>query len=408
VKLPHLGISMQQRVRIAGYVALFTGLYAAFGAASPFIPLLIESRGVTPDTLGTIMAVATAARLVASPLAGRLADRYQALRLTLAAALVGTAGAVLGYATAQSVTMLLLVSVLHAMFVAPSASLADALAQREIRRSGPAGFEYGWVRGAGSAAFVGGLVLAGFAVERFGLTAPIVMQAAVLTLVPFTLLLIRAPLPEPAAAQPATPQGVRDLLRLPAFVQLVLVAALVLGSHAMHDNFSVIRWREAGIPASTISQLWALAVASEVLMFVVIGPRLLRSIAPVTVLRIAALIAATRWIISAASVETWAILLVQPLHSITFALLHLAAMRLLASIVPASLAATAQAIYGTVGIGTANVLMTLASGWLIAWTGYASFLAMSALCLAALPLTRALASELSPTRARAPTKPPAT
>ena len=57
-----------------------------------------------------------------------------------------------------------------------------------------------------------------------------------------------------------------------------------------------------------------------------------------------------------------ALALVQPLHGITFALLHLACMRLIARIVPGGLEGTAQAIYGTVGIGSAVALLTVVSG----------------------------------------------
>jgi hypothetical protein len=51
-----------------------------------------------------------------------------------------------------------------------------------------------------------------------------------------------------------------------------------------------------------------------------------------------------------------------------------------------STAATAQAIYGTVGVGAATALMTLASGWLYSWLGGLAFLATGVLCLAALPI----------------------
>jgi PPP family 3-phenylpropionic acid transporter len=78
---------------------------------------------------------------------------------------------------------------------------------------------------------------------------------------------------------------------------------------------------------------------------------------------------------------------VQPLHGITFALLHLACMRLLARTVPQGLEGTAQAIYGTVGIGAAAALLTLVSGALYARVGAQGFWVMAALCALALPLT---------------------
>jgi PPP family 3-phenylpropionic acid transporter len=82
-----------------------------------------------------------------------------------------------------------------------------------------------------------------------------------------------------------------------------------------------------------------------------------------------------------------ALALVQPLHGITFALLHLACMRLIARTVPDGLEGTAQAIYATVGIGAATALITFASGVLYSGLGAQGFLVMAALCGLALPLT---------------------
>jgi MFS_1 like family len=56
--------------------------------------------------------------------------------------------------------------------------------------------------------------------------------------------------------------------------------------------------------------------------------------------------------------------LAEPLHGLSFALLHLACMRLIGRLVPANLAATAQAIYGTVAIGATTAMVTLLSGTL--------------------------------------------
>ena len=82
-----------------------------------------------------------------------------------------------------------------------------------------------------------------------------------------------------------------------------------------------------------------------------------------------------------------ALALVQPLHGITFALLHLACMRLIARTVPHGLEGTAQALYGTVGIGAATAVLTLVSGALYARVGAHGFWVMAALCALAFPLT---------------------
>ena len=113
----------------------------------------------------------------------------------------------------------------------------------------------------------------------------------------------------------------------------------------------MIRWRAAGLSPATVSVLWSEAVAAEVLVFFLIGPALVTWLTPAGALVVAALAGLVRWAVMAQSAAVLALALVQPLHGLTFALLHLACMRLLARIVPPGLEGTAQALYGTVGIG---------------------------------------------------------
>ena len=181
--------------------------------------------------------------------------------------------------------------------------------------------------------------------------------------------------------------GVLVLLRLTRFRHLVLVAALILGSHAMHDAFAVIRWSAAGVSPAMASVLWSESVAAEVLVFFLIGPALVTWLTPAGALAVAALAGMLRWTVMAQSAAVLALALVQPLHGITFALLHLACMRLLARIVPSGLEGTAQALYATVGIGAATACLTLVSGALYARVGAHGFWVMAALCGLAFPLT---------------------
>jgi PPP family 3-phenylpropionic acid transporter len=58
--------------------------------------------------------------------------------------------------------------------------------------------------------------------------------------------------------------------------------------------------------------------------------------------------------------------------------------------VPVRLAATAQSIYGTLCVGFATALLTLASGLLYERMGGSAFLVMAALCLLALPMCAGL------------------
>jgi MFS transporter, PPP family, 3-phenylpropionic acid transporter len=106
-----------------------------------------------------------------------------------------------------------------------------------------------------------------------------------------------------------------------------------------------------------------------------------------------------RWSVMAQTSNVVVIALVQPLHGITFALLHLACMRLIRDIVPPGLEGTAQALYGTVGIGAASALLTLLSGALYARAGAQGFWVMAALCALSLPVAWTLRQKRSRPRA---------
>src|ERR687887_2391914 len=185
------------------FMLLYAAMYAAFGVASPFLPALVNARGLPAAQLGLVLAAVVT----------------------------------LGYLPAQGFWPFLALSLGHAAALAPVTILADALALGAAvppPSSGRRGFEYGWVRGTGSAAFIGGTLLSGQAVSAWGLDVIVGLQALLLG----TAAVAARVVPElrharATEAMRAPAGGVLLLLRLPQFRRLVLVAALILGSHAM-------------------------------------------------------------------------------------------------------------------------------------------------------------------------------
>ena len=356
-------------------------MYAAYGVATPFLPAFVAARGIAPGELGLVLGAGTTVCLITAPLAARIGDLYDALRTVLVLCIALAAFVTLGYLSAEGFWLFLAVSVTQAAMLAPLGVLADALTLGAARRQG---FEYGWVRGTGSAAFILGILLSGQAVAAQGLGIIVLLQASLLALAAVAARRLPAGRYEPRAA--ASLGGVGVLLRMPTFRKLVLIAALVLGSHAMQDAFAVIRWSAAGVSPAMVSVLWSEAVGAEVLVFFLIGPPLIRRLTPPGAMALAACAGILRWSVIGSTAEVWALALVQPLHGFTFALLHLACMRLLARLVPHGLEGTAQAIYATIGVGGASALLMLASGALYGRLGAHAFFVMAALCALALPL----------------------
>jgi MFS transporter, PPP family, 3-phenylpropionic acid transporter len=367
------------------FILLYVLMYAAFGAASPFWPLFFESRGLTPEQLGFLLALGQLVRLIAGPLAGRVADILGALRASLATCTCFAALLTVGLLTVEGFWPLAVIHMAHAAMLAPITALADAIAVNAARAPRK-GFEYGWVRGSASAAFIAGTLAAGQIVGANDLSAIAWMQAALLAGVVLSAPLV--PSLEASSAQSerelsSTFGGIQELCKIALFRRLVLVAALVYGSHAMHDAFAAIRWNTVGISTTATSLLWSEAVAAEVLVFFWIGPALLNRIGSSGAAALAAAAGIVRWVVMSQSTALAALALVQPLHGLTFALLHLACMRIIPLIVPIHLAATAQALYSA-GSGAAIALLTVLSGQLYGQLGAHAFLAMALLCALAL------------------------
>jgi PPP family 3-phenylpropionic acid transporter len=388
------------------FVGLYALMYAAFGVSSPFMPAFFQARGLAPEHLGILFGAGTAIRLISGPVAGRLADRTQARRTVLALCTALAALVALGLLPGYGFWTLLPISLCQAAALAPITTLADALALgAAVPRGADKGFEYGWVRGTGSGVFIVGTLVSGQVVEAFGLTSIIVLQAALLAAAAGAALLVPEVVRREVLATPDEKRdgaGFPELLARPLFRRLMLVSALVLGSHAMHDAFAVIRWSAAGVSPAMASVLWSESVAAEIVIFFLVGPALVDRLGPPGAVALAAAAGAVRWTVTGLTPDVRMLALVQPLHGLTFAALHLACMRLIAAIVPPHLAATAQAMYA-LGAGASTALLTWASGALYARLGAHAFLLMALLSAAAVPLAGGLRSvrPSSPFRRRA-------
>jgi PPP family 3-phenylpropionic acid transporter len=372
------------------FIILYTALYAAFGVISPFLPVFLDARGLAAEQIATVMALGTAIRLLSAPLAARFSDRHGVWRGLLSGCAAGATVAAIMYLPAEGFWALLLVTLAQSSLVAPVPPIADAVALSASAPASGKGFEYGWVRGAGSAAFIAGSITAGHLAGSLGIATTVWLNAVLLGAAALAAL----PLPDiaqmsrRAAEQPGG--SVWVLLKNPVFCRLLLIAALVMGSHAFHDTFAVIRWHAAGMSTGTASLLWSESVGAEVLVFFLIGPVLVRRFGAPCALAMAAAAGVLRWTVMGASTQIIPLAVVEPLHGFTFALLHLGCMALIAQTVPSRFAATAQALYGTVAVGASTTFLTLGSGWLYGAIGASGFWVMAALCAAAFALARRL------------------
>ncbi|WP_408904129.1 MFS transporter [Pseudoroseomonas cervicalis] len=341
----------------------------------------MAARGLSPGEISLALALGSAVRLLAGPVAGRRADAMPDPRRLLAVAAFCGALAALGYGLAPGLAALLLVQAAFSAASAPLIPLSDTLSLAAARQGR---FDYGLVRAGGSMAFMAAAALAGLLVGRVGVeVVPLLLALAMLAVVAASLALPRE------APPPRRPEGFAAgflaTLRRPGLLRLLLLSGLIQASHAAYYGFAAIHWGAAGHSAMTIGLLWAEGVVGEIALFL-LGRRLLGRLGPGGLALLAAGAGLLRWLVLASTTWLPALVATQWLHAFSFGAQHLAAMHLLLALVPAAQAGTAQTLHAALGVGLLTGVMTLASGPLYAAFGGGVFLAMALLCALALPL----------------------
>jgi MFS transporter, PPP family, 3-phenylpropionic acid transporter len=350
--------------------ALYAGLFVMSGIQLPFFPVWLKAKGLDPQMIGLVLAAPILARMIAVPLVARAADRRDALRAAIiATSFLGVAGFVL-VGLAEGARAILVAYALASLALTPVMPLSETYALKGLGQRGRA---YGPVRLWGSAAFIVGTFVAGFATDTIPARHLIWLIAAASLLSALAALTLE---PLAAAAPASAPDKPRHhLLRNPAFIAVLAAASLIQASHALYYGFSALEWRGAGLDGTAIAALWALGVIAEIVLFAVSG-RLPPFFAPSVLLMIGAAGAALRWAAMALDPPGFALPWLQLLHALSFGATHLGALGFVARHAPPGQSATAQG-YLAIALGVAMAAATGLSGWLYGAFGSRAYAAMA-------------------------------
>ena len=142
--------------------ALYAAIFMTGGVQLPFFPVWLKAKGLDPGMIGVVLAAPMFVRIFVIPVAARVADAHDALRGTiLVASCLGVAAyALLGLA--DGAAAILVMYALTALVLTPVMPLAETYALKGLSARGRA---YGPVRLWGSAAFMLGTFIAGFATD---------------------------------------------------------------------------------------------------------------------------------------------------------------------------------------------------------------------------------------------------
>lgn len=350
--------------------ALYAGLFIMSGIQLPFFPVWLKAKGLDPQIIGVVLAAPIVARLIAVPLVARAADRLEALRAAIIAASCLTVAGYMLVGLAEGARAVLIAYAFASLTLTPVMPLAETYALKGLSQRGRA---YGPVRLWGSAAFILGTFVAGFATDTIP-ARHLIWLIAGASLLSALAALALAPLSAaaPPASEPARPR--QHLLRDPTFVAVLAAASLIQASHAVYYSFSALEWRGAGLDGTAIAALWALGVIAEIVLFAISG-RLPPFFQPTVLLIIGAAGGALRWAAMALDPPALVLPSLQLLHALSFGATHLGALGFVARHAPAGRGATAQG-YLAMALGVTMAAATALSGWLYGAFGSRAYAAM--------------------------------
>ncbi len=347
--------------KISGFYFFY---FASLGAFMPYWGPYLREQGFAPDQIGVLMAVVLGTKIIAPNVWGWLADytgkRTGIIRL----------GAMLA-------ALLFLGVMLAPGYLWLAAALAffgffwnAVLPQFEATTLGTLGDEsylYSRIRLWGSVGFIFSVAGLGEVFERFDMEPLPWVVLALLAGLYLNTLLVRDVSEENGEEKPVS--SVKNVLRHPAVQGLLLACFFMQASHGPYYTFFTVYLEDFGYSRSAAGLLWALGVAAEVGVFLVVH-RWLLWFGAWRLLLAALLLTVLRWAVVATLAENPAFITAsQTLHAASYGVFHAAAIQLIFHYFPGDLRGRGQALYSSLSFGLGGAAGSLASGYLWAALG---------------------------------------
>ena len=358
------------------YGAIFIGT----GVSSPYLPVWFADHGLSGAEIGLILSLPMLARAFTAPLLAVWADSFRLRRTALIVLGLAVTGLYALMALPGGFAWWMVVWFAASSMFATLSPLTDVIVLRRARLDG---FNYGWPRGIGSAAFIVGNLGMGALLTRGRSDIVLVWMVAAAALSALAARFLLPP--DPVHEEEERPvladrmSGLGGLLRDPAFMTAAVSAGLIQSAHAFYYSFSTLAWKQQGISEATTGGLWAVGVTVEIAFLWFMEPWR-RRVGPRNLLVLGGAAAVVRWTALAFSPPLWVLFPLQALHTLSYAATFMASLQLVERLSTSRNASAAQALNSALSGGVLAGLATIASGWLFDRVGAHGYLLMSAMC----------------------------
>ncbi|WP_035157764.1 MFS transporter [Cohnella thermotolerans] len=345
----------------AGQLAVLRSLhfmnYATMVLVVTFFPLYFADLGFTKLQIGAIYSIGPMLSIFSNLLAGIAADRSKALRRVLNLIFLGQLLA-LGLLLPQKEfgVIAVLMGVFY-LFQTPVNSMMDSLtllAADRMNRSFPS------IRMFGSLGYAVCALAFGFILKAVG--SSWTMGFGLATVV-CSLVLSLALGNFQASLSKFQFSGLWVVLKRKETLAFFGLVALVSVSHRMNEGFLAVAMRELGASSSMIGAASLASSVSEIPIFFLLA-KFGHRFRELPLLAVASLMYMVRLGLLSIAHEPIAFVFLQMMHSVTFGIYYITALRYLQSVVPDEFRSSGQALFGMVWTGLAGLIAGTLGGWL--------------------------------------------
>jgi PPP family 3-phenylpropionic acid transporter len=364
------GLTPELRATIYYFTLFTTG-----GAITAYGGIWFSGQGLDAGQIGLIGSVPVFVMLVLNLIVGRLADRASDWRQVIVVGAVLGGLIPIGLFFVSGFWGILLLWTLSAIPMASVGPVADAAAMRMTQRNGT---DFGFIRAWGTVGFMAAIIITGQLTATFGSDAflPFLVGLGLLrAVVALGLPNFRAPPQERTFVQPIGASRMREVMR-PWFLLPLVGWSMVFATHLILNSFQALLWKEQGLGELTIALLIGLGAAAEATMMFVFK-RFIGRFSARTLILVSALVTAVRWAVMALAPDVPILVVLQLLHSVTFALGYMACVHFIANWTSEDIAAEAQSFFQVLQQAM-SVVAVMAFGWIAGVFGVHAYFASAA------------------------------
>ena len=329
--------------------------FASLGILVPYWSPYLKSLGYNSLTIGSLVAILPATKLLAPYIWGWLADHTRRSMLIIR---ITSILALLSFAlvfVSQQLWWLAFAMLLFSFFWNATLPQFEAITLNHL---GADSHRYSMVRLWGSLGFIVIVVLMGSLLESN--TADII---PLVVLISFVFIAISSfSVPEKLNIPHAEHSPIWQVIKQPKVLAFLVVCFLMLCSHGPYYTFYTIYLEELGYSSNLIGILWAVGVMAEVAIFMMMH-RLLPLYGARTLLLVTLFLTSLRWLLIGLYADELIILFIaQLLHAFSFGAFHSVGISLVHEYFTGSHQGRGQALYSSISFGGGLAVGTLVSG----------------------------------------------